>query len=174
MHDSSYVAMKTFRDKYLNALRDKSILDVGSLDINGSYKPLFENAELNWKYTGLDIAPGPNVDIVVQNPAIWDEIDASSYDVIVSGQCMEHVMNLRDWMFNIKRALRPTGIVCLIAPWKFKIHRCPRDYWRILPDGMEYLLEKIARLRVVDVYTHDCNTIGIAKEAVYGKEYCRA
>jgi hypothetical protein len=46
---------------FLQYFIDKCVLDVGSLDINGNNRYLFDNCE----YTGLDIGEGPNVDIVM-------------------------------------------------------------------------------------------------------------
>ena len=39
-----------------------SVLDVGSYDVNGTYRPLFP---AGWDYLGVDIEKGPNVDLVV-------------------------------------------------------------------------------------------------------------
>ncbi len=66
-----------------------SVLDVGSHDVNGSYKSLF--SETDFKYTGLDMADGPNVDIVPENTYSWKEIEDNSYDVVISEQALEHV-----------------------------------------------------------------------------------
>ena len=41
--------------------RDKTVLDMGSLDINGSNRYLFENCT----YIGIDLSKGENVDVVV-------------------------------------------------------------------------------------------------------------
>ena len=50
--------MARFRDRYLAAGEQHPlrILDIGSLDVNGSYRDLF--AAPPWMYTGLDMAPG--------------------------------------------------------------------------------------------------------------------
>ena len=41
MHASSYQEMKRFTERYLDRERELSVLDVGSLDVNGSSKELF-------------------------------------------------------------------------------------------------------------------------------------
>ena len=65
MHASSYKNMERFINKYLRDWEHSkaTVLDVGSQDVNGTYKPLFAG----WEYKGLDICPGSNVDIVVEN-----------------------------------------------------------------------------------------------------------
>ena len=67
MHQSSYEKMRDFKNRYLKNLKKKPlrILDLGSQDVNGTYKPLF--AESAWTYQGLDMEPGKNVDIVLSN-----------------------------------------------------------------------------------------------------------
>ena len=39
------------------------VLEIGSLDINGSVRPLFEDAEY---YLGIDMQEGPGVDLVAK------------------------------------------------------------------------------------------------------------
>jgi hypothetical protein len=40
----------------------KKVFEVGSVNINGSIRSFFENSE----YLGIDVAPGPGVDVVCQ------------------------------------------------------------------------------------------------------------
>ena len=58
MHQSSFDKMTAFRRNYLEAAAPSrlSFIDLGSQDINGSYRPLF--ALPPWKYVGVDLAPG--------------------------------------------------------------------------------------------------------------------
>ena len=42
---------------------DLNVLEIGSLDINGSVRPMFKPFQLT--YTGIDMQEGPGVDIVV-------------------------------------------------------------------------------------------------------------
>jgi len=55
MHESSKNLMKQFVDKYLKDFKCGAVLDVGSYDVNGTYKDLFDE---RFKYTGLDIESG--------------------------------------------------------------------------------------------------------------------
>ena len=89
MHQSSFDKMTAFRRDYLEARRAEPlvIVDLGSQDINGCYRPLF--ALPPWKYVGVDLAPGLNVDVVLSDPYDWREISPESVDVIVAGQTFD-------------------------------------------------------------------------------------
>lgn len=161
MHLSSYETMKNF---LTNFDTDKSlkVLDVGSLAMDNTltYKSLMS---VNWKYIGLDISKGPNVDVVTENPYRYP-FDDNYFDIIISGQCMEHVPEIWSWMNELYRLLKPGGYICIIAPSTGKPHT-PVDMWRILPQGMEYLLNW-SRFKVKEVFLagnmkwNDCVGIG--------------
>ena len=60
------------------------VLDLGGRDINGSVRSLFPDATT---YRVLDIADGPNVDVVA-DAATW--VPDGEYDVVVSCETFEH------------------------------------------------------------------------------------
>ncbi|ACN16080.1 putative SAM-dependent methyltransferase [Desulforapulum autotrophicum HRM2] len=149
MHQSSMDKMGVFKDKYLGPMCDKPlrIYDLGSFDVNGSYHDLF--AEGPWAYSGVDMTPGKNVDIVLENPYRWDEIGSRSADVLISGQAFEHIEYFWITMLEIARILKPGGLCCLIAPSGGFEHRYPVDCWRYYPDGFE-ALARFAKLEVLE------------------------
>ena len=153
MHLSSMINMEKFRDRYLADRKAETlnILDVGSTDIGGCYRPLFDNA--SWQYTGVDLTPGPNVDIVLRDAYDWSEIASSSKDLIVSGQVLEHVEYFWITALEVSRVLRPGGMACLIAPSSGPEHRYPVDCYRFYPDGMR-AIAKFARLECLEAVTH--------------------
>jgi SAM-dependent methyltransferase len=102
----------------------------------------------------MDVESGDNVDCVLEDPKHWPFPDAS-FDAVISGQCFEHVEDLHAPFREMGRVLRYGGLACVIAPWCWSIHRYPRDCWRILPDGMQFLLEKHAGLANVRAFTID-------------------
>jgi SAM-dependent methyltransferase len=153
MHLSSMINMEKFRDRYLADRRSEplDILDLGSTDIHGCYRPLFENA--SWKYTGVDLGPGPNVDIVLKDAYNWREVRSNSMDLLISGQVLEHVEFFWITLLEISRVLRPGGIACLIAPSSGPEHRYPVDCWRFYPDGLR-ALARFARLECLEAFTN--------------------
>jgi hypothetical protein len=154
--------MSYFAETYLDKNKSLSIIDIGSYDINGAYKPIFNKP--NWEYTGMDIVPGSNVDIV------GFENIKKQYDVLISGQCMEHVRRPWEWLKNNMNYVVPGGFICIIVPYSQDEHKCPLDTYRYLPDGMRDLFE-YAGIEVIEIFKSDNNsplvikdTIGIGKK----------
>ena len=81
----------------------KSVLDIGSLDINGNNRVFFENCE----YTGIDVGEGPNVDVVSLGH-LYEPY--TQYDTIISTECFEHDKFYALTMQNAVRLLKPGGM----------------------------------------------------------------
>lgn len=134
MHKGSIEIMAEFRNTLPESGR---VLDVGSLDCNGSYKPLFAG----WEYIGLDIVPGKNVDHVSPEPYHWEGLDDESFDVVISGQTLEHVEKPELLFGEIRRVLKRGGKCCIVAPSEGPAHNDPwyqnisKDYMRRLAKG---------------------------------------
>jgi len=126
------------------------ILDIGSRDVNGSYRDIF--AKPPWRYLGVDLAPGKNVDVVLADAYDWREFPTDYADVIVSGQTLEHIEFFWDTLAEIARVMKPNGLCCLIAPSSGPEHRYPQDCWRIYPDGFA-AVARYAFLEVIDART---------------------
>jgi SAM-dependent methyltransferase len=158
MHDSSMTLMRSFANGLLgnNCL---DVIDIGSLDVNGCYRELFAGHN----YTGYDLAPGKNVDVVGKDQYIFPFED-NGFDVAVSGQTIEHVADMHKWIRQVARIVKPNGLICIIAPNTFHEHRYPIDCWRIFPDGMQFLLEEIAGLKIVVVDKKGIDTIGVGRK----------
>ena len=129
------------------------LLDVGSLDVNGTCREVIPPA---WEYVGCDLVPGPNVDFTVATET-WIQADPDVYDVVISGQCLEHARRPWELVKAMAWVPKPGGHLFVAAPWQAKVHRHPLDCWRILPDGMDVLIEE-AGLTKVETYAraHDC------------------
>lgn len=88
-----------FPDRFKNC----NVLDVGSLDINGNNRYLFTN----YTYTGIDIGPGPNVDIVSLGHEYKSE---ELYDVVISSECFEHDRYYPKTIENCVKLTKPGGL----------------------------------------------------------------
>jgi len=144
--------MNDFVQQYLNEKKVLSILDLGSQNVNGCYRPLFDRPD--WTYLGVDLEPGPNVDQVLTNPYDWKNIGSHSMDVVISGQAFEHIKYFWVTMLEISRVLKTNGLCCIIAPSAGYEHRYPVDCWRFYTDGFTALAE-YAFLDPIKVYTQN-------------------
>lgn len=136
MHESSLSRMAEFVEFLAkqDLPRPARVLDVGSFNVNGSYRDMFAGDE--WSYEGLDIERGPGVDIVVDQPYRWRNVKSNSFDVVVSGQAFEHIEFPWVTIHEIRRVLRAGGWGCLVVPSAGPEHRYPIDCWRFYPDGL--------------------------------------
>jgi len=150
--------MQQFVLKYLDPNEELLIADIGSYG-KRNYRPIFERPKLiKWKYVGIDLLSGPNVDIVVK-PFDYSNIAYGTYDVVISGQTLEHVKYPFLWMRELNRILKLDGLICIICPWLCKQHEGPtrkssssyKDYWRVMESGMRLLLED-SNFKVLDVF----------------------
>lgn len=160
MHPNSYRLMREFVNGYLIKKKDipLTILDIGSRDINGSYKPLFGCK--NWTYLGVDFEPGKNVDIILPDPHFWkDSIENSIADVVISGQALEHMPHFWLVMKEIRRIMKTGALTCIIVPSKGPIHKQPVDCYRFLPDGLR-AIATWSQLNVVDLIHEEKSTWG--------------
>ncbi len=118
------------------------LLDVGSYDVNGTYRPVFQEGG-PVEYHGLDLQPGPGVDCVAENAYHWPFLQEATFDIVISGQAFEHI----EWFWltvqEMNRVLRPGGLTCIIAPSSGHEHRFPVDCWRFYPDGMRALARSV-------------------------------
>lgn len=143
--------MRWFANNYLDSTKELEILDVGSYDVNGSYREIF--AEAGFKYVGLDMEAGPNVDIVPKSTYIWSEINDDHFDTVISGQALEHIEFFWITMAEIIRVTKQGGIICIIAPNGFGEHRYPVDCWRFFTDGM-VALARFYNLEILHAHTN--------------------
>lgn len=147
MHRESYQLMEKMlrRCQFERA----KVLDVGSLDVNGNFRSMIVNR--GWQYTGTDMAKGPNVDIVADDPFHYPFTDGA-FDVVMSGSTMEHVTAFWRWLPELVRLVRPGGFLAIHTHWQFPEHRYPIDCWRVMPDGMRFLFDETGQLNGYDIH----------------------
>jgi len=84
----------------------KRVLDVGSGDINGNNRFLFENCE----YDGNDVIKANNVTIVSKTKDL--PFVNNTFDTIVSTECFEHDPEYKESFIKIYNMLKPDGLFC--------------------------------------------------------------
>lgn len=95
------------RTHYPAAFDRARVLEVGSLDINGSVRELFTVCD----YTGVDLQPGPGVDLACQGQLA--DFPTGHFDTTISAECLEHNPFWRETVANMLRMTRPGGLVLI-------------------------------------------------------------
>jgi len=99
--------VNSIKSNYPNYFKNTKVLEVGSLDINGSVRTFFEDCD----YTGIDLGEGNGVDIVCEGQNFPGESDC--YDVVISCECFEHNPYWVETFENMYRMCKPTGLIVM-------------------------------------------------------------
>jgi SAM-dependent methyltransferase len=112
----------------------KAILDVGSLDVNGSLRAF---ASAGARYHGIDLMPGNGVDQVLEDAYKYPFPDGSM-DMVVSTSCFEHDEMFWLTFLEMARVVSDRGFIYINAPSRWTFHH-PPDRWRFYPDAASAL-----------------------------------
>lgn len=162
MHSTSLEAMTEFTERYLPKKANITVLDIGSCDLHGNYNYRKIFVDRGCSYIGVDLELGENVDILMEKNKIF--VNDCSFDVVVSGQTLEHVDNLHSFIIEAARVLKCGGLMCMIAPTSYPYHAHPIDCWRIFPDGMSFLMRDVAGLEILESKIRIGDCVGIARK----------
>jgi SAM-dependent methyltransferase len=129
----------------------RSVLEVGSYNVNGNAKRFFLG--LKAAYTGIDLRAGPDVDIVCDVTDAWEVVDATlgrrRFDVVVCMNVLEHVYHPHAALDNVVRLVRPGGLAVVVTPLVWDLHDWPHDYLRLNPDFFREFARR-GGVRIVD------------------------
>lgn len=87
----------------------------------------------------VDFLPFKNVDIVADITHL--PFADNSIDAVINEFVLEHVKNPEAIVVEIKRILKPGGLVYISAPFIEGFHSSPRDYQRWTKSGLIYLMK---------------------------------
>jgi SAM-dependent methyltransferase len=145
LHQSAFEHMRRETERLIRRDPSYTVIDFGSQAVNDqalTHRSLFDGC----RYIGVDIFPGPNVDVVMRKP-YRIPLPSASADLVISGQVFEHIPFPWVSILELARVLKPGGHMVLIAPSRGHKHS-KLDCWRYYPDGYR-ALASFARLRVV-------------------------
>ena len=97
-HESQISFLLQVKASMPEKFKNCRVLDIGSLDLNGNNRYLFED----YKYLGVDIGYGNNVDLVCRGHEIND---THGFDVVISTECFEHD---EFWVETLKNMIKLT------------------------------------------------------------------
>lgn len=73
-----------------------------------------------------------------------------SFDSALNVQVLEHTPRPLELLAEITRVLKKDGVLVLMAPFSFRLHEEPHDYFRYTPHGLRSLCERVG-LEIVSV-----------------------
>lgn len=100
------------KERFPEKFRRARVLDVGSLDINGSNRWMFDEPEV---LHGIDLGPGHNVDEVC-HVTEWERKFSPS--VVVSTEALEHDSRWRESLRRMVNILEPGGLLLITCASK--------------------------------------------------------
>jgi SAM-dependent methyltransferase len=93
------------RLQYPQNFKDCKVLEVGSLDINGSIRDFFTDCQ----YIGVDLGEGKGVDLIARGEDL--DFANNSFDTVASCECFEHNPEWAKTFENMHRMCKPGGLV---------------------------------------------------------------
>lgn len=118
-------------------IRNKYVLEVGSLNINGSAREVIEPMGPQ-EYFGIDMRPGDGVDAIQD---ICDVRFSRPWDVIICTEMLEHAKYWREAIRGLKANLSDEYGLLVITTRSpgFPRHEYPGDYWRYTQLDMQMI-----------------------------------
>lgn len=86
---------------------------------------------------GADFPGNESADCIVGPQGELSSIKDETFDVVLSTQVLEHVVDPRIYLSEARRVLRPGGTLILSTHGMFQYHADPNDYWRWTRTGLE-------------------------------------
>ncbi len=83
-HANQMSFVQSVQGCFPDAFTNKKVLEIGSLNINGSVRQFFINCE----YLGVDLGEGKDVDMVCKGHEL--PFPNLSFDTVISCECLEH------------------------------------------------------------------------------------
>ena len=116
--------------------REQKVLDIGCG--RKPYYPYFEAVSAD--YVGLDVHPGPQVDVVGRAESL--PFPDAAFDIVLSSQVLEHVLDPAAVIAEAYRVLKPDGVLLLSTHGTAAYHPHPTDLWRWTHEGLVAMLER--------------------------------
>lgn len=149
-------------------IKGKDVIEVGSRFVNGTVRWAIEQHGPQ-SYMGIDIFDGPNVDRVCSIEDTFTQFEADSFDIVVSTELLEHVIDFRLAINALKRLCRKDGIIVLTTRSKgFGLHGYPYDFWRYEKEDMEKIFSDFQIVKCMDDSSTSPGVFLIAKNVNNG------
>jgi SAM-dependent methyltransferase len=136
MHTNSKLLFKKYARQYFRP--GMRVLEIGPNGFPAFYQRAVNDASITWDT--LDVFPDKRLTHVAKSEYEFPIAD-NTYDIVLSGQVIEHVKKIWRWMKELSRVCKVGGTVITINPVSWPYHEAPVDCWRAFPEGMKALYD---------------------------------
>jgi len=140
--DSWIIKTSILRELYSAMPRFKgTMLDVGSGDM--PYRDLvLAPPSVVDHYIGMDV-----VNVTFKAPdVVWDGVDIplgdATMDCAMATEVLEHCPDPQHVLIEIRRVLKPGGVIFITTPFLWPLHLMPYDQYRYTPCAMERMFRQ--------------------------------
>lgn len=151
MHANSELIFKKYALEQFND--NLNVLEIGPSGNPSHYCRVVNNPTIKWHTLDIDttyLQGGEKNELhIISNKEYNYPVDDNTFDIVLSGQVMEHVSKIWVWLKELERITKPGGKIILISPVSWPYHEAPIDCWRIYPDGMKALVNDFTDLKIL-------------------------
>jgi hypothetical protein len=128
-------------------------------------------------YVGLDILPGPNVDIVGDAHELSRVFPQQRFVAVFSASVFEHLAMPWKVAVEINRVLDPGGIVYTASHQSWPMHEEPWDFWRFSRHAWRCLFNAATGFEIVEAVVgepariHPCRTESVTRGLPESRAY---
>jgi SAM-dependent methyltransferase len=130
------------------------------LDVGCGRKPyrqfLLDNKYIT-HYTGLDIASAIVYEDGIKPDFTWDgtvmPFEDNSFDTLMATEVLEHCPDPYKIINEMKRVLKPGGIIFFTVPFLWNLHEVPYDEYRYTPFSLRRIFKE-CNLENVELFAH--------------------
>lgn len=142
------------------------VLEIGSLvDITGSSRPYVQSLNPS-EYIGIDVNAGEGVDIVCTVEDALDKFGKEIFDIVISTEVLEHVLDWRKAISNIKNLCKQAGVILITTrSIGFIYHPYPYDFWRFQPHDIVSIFDDCI-IKEIRIDESDSNGPGVMAKIV--------
>lgn len=128
----------------------KSVLEVGSRNVNGSLSAHIESLNPA-SYVGVDMVPGEGVDVAMPVSELVTEFGANAFDVVFSTEMLEHCEDWKNAIDQMKAVTSAGGTLIITTRGPgFPYHEWPGDFWRFTSGDMQHIFSDFEDVQVWD------------------------
>jgi|SRR4051794_8432013 SAM-dependent methyltransferase len=143
MHANSRLLFEKYARPHF--IKPARVLEIGPDGFPSAYRRAVDDSSMSWDT--IDVFKDERLTYVASSEYTFP-IPDEAYDIVLSGQVIEHVRKIWVWMREVARVCRPGGLVVTINPVSWPYHEAPVDCWRAYPEGMKALYDE-AGLEVI-------------------------